>query len=44
LSYRLSFLWSVFRETMVDVSLDRGFSTSSFGNYWVGSIGGRIPF
>lgn len=46
-SYRLAFLagpLSVFRDTVLDVSLDRGFSTSSFGNYWLGTLGGRVPF
>jgi hypothetical protein len=47
LSYQLAFLagpLSVFRDTVLDVSLDRGISTSSFGNYWVGTLGGRVPF
>jgi uncharacterized protein DUF3570 len=47
LSYRLWFLagpLSVFRDTVLDASLDRGISTSSFGNYWVGTLGGRVPF
>jgi hypothetical protein len=48
LTYRFGFLsdtaFDVFRELVLDVNLDRGFSTSSFGNYWVGTIGGRVPF
>lgn len=43
LTYQLSWL-GVFRDLVLDVNLDRGFSTSSFGNYWIGTIGGRIPF
>jgi Protein of unknown function (DUF3570) len=35
---------SFMRAFVMDVSLDRGFSTSSFGNYWLGTLGGRIPF
>lgn len=35
---------SFMRAFVMDVSLDRGWSTSSFGNYWVGTLGGRIPF
>jgi hypothetical protein len=47
LTYRLSALGgalSGLRDAVLDASLDRGWSTSSFGNYWVGSIGGRVPF
>ena len=48
LAYVFSFLedsaLSFMRAFVLDVSLDRGFSTSSFGNYWVGTLGGRIPF
>lgn len=29
---------------MLDVSLDRQWCTSAFGNHWEGTLGGRIPF
>jgi hypothetical protein len=48
LSYVFDFLddtaFSFMRAFVMDVSLDRGFSTSSFGDYWLGTLGGRIPF
>lgn len=48
LTYRLTSLlgsWAgPFRDAVLDVNLDRGWSTSRFGDYWVGSIGGRMPF
>jgi hypothetical protein len=48
LTYQLSWIGGLFfgllRNLVLDINLDRGFSTSSFGNYWIGTIGGRMPF
>jgi hypothetical protein len=48
LAYRLSFLTGTFldfaRNVTLDVSGDRQFCTSSFGNYWIATAGGRVPF
>jgi len=35
---------SFMRAFVMDVSLDYGISTSTFGDYWLGTLGGRIPF
>ncbi|HKU41996.1 MAG TPA: DUF3570 domain-containing protein [Polyangiales bacterium] len=32
------------RSIALDVSLDRGISTSTFGDYWIGTLGGRVLF
>jgi hypothetical protein len=47
LTYQLAFLtgWlRGLRDVAMDVNLDRGWTTSSFDNYWVGSIGARVAF
>jgi hypothetical protein len=47
LTYQFAFLtgWlRGLRAVAMDANLDRGWTTSSFDNYWVGSIGGRVAF
>jgi hypothetical protein len=48
LAYRLTFLTGTFldfaRNVTLDISGDRQFCTSSFGNYWIATAGGRVPF
>jgi hypothetical protein len=44
LTYRTSFFRGLLHDLVLDVSLDRGFSTSSFSNYWLGTLGARMPF
>jgi opacity protein-like surface antigen len=49
---RLAYKFAVFgdsaldfaRDLVVDASIDRGWSTSSFSHYWVASIGARLPW
>jgi hypothetical protein len=49
---RLTYTFNALRDTfldfasraMLDVSLDRQWCTSAFGNHWEGTLGGRIPF
>ena len=49
---RLAYKFGVFgdsaldfaRDLVVDASVDRGWSTSSFGDYWVASVGARLPW
>lgn len=48
LAYRLSFLSDSFlgfaESATIDLSVDRQFCTSSFGNNWIATAGGRLPF
>lgn len=48
IAYRLSFLDHSFlsfaRDMVLDISLDRGFTTSRFQNYWIATAGARLPF
>lgn len=48
LEYRLSFLEGGFldfaRDAALDISVDRYLSTSSFGDGWIATAGGRLPF
>lgn len=48
IGYKWSFLSDSFlgfaRDMVTDISLDRGWTTSSFDNYWVATVGARLPF
>ncbi len=48
LEYRLAFLGGSFldfaRDAWLDLSVDRQFSTASYGNNIIATVGGRVPF
>jgi opacity protein-like surface antigen len=41
---RVSYRFPVLRDLTFDLSVDRGYSSSSFGDYWVATAGSRLAF